>query len=63
MENEHEIIDLVNEAIRENLGINSETDKESERAAKSILSNLRGKSPVLISDVWQKQHSEKVPYP
>ena len=59
MENNNELIDIINEAIKEDLGINSELDKEANRAANSIISNINGKFPVIKDGTVQKQHSEK----
>ena len=53
------LIDLINEAIKENLGINSEMDAEASRATKSIISNIGGKTAMIKDGIPQVEHSEK----
>lgn len=59
MENiDHRIIDILNEAIDEDLGINQEVDAEAARAAKSIMSNLNGKNAYEKDSIPRKEHTE-----
>lgn len=59
MASDNRLIDLINEAIKENLGINSEMDAEASRAAKSIISNIGGKTATIKDGIPQVEHSEK----